>query len=252
MIFTNRILFMYAISKPHLRGDAYFAGSCSDREFIALKDAIFPEADSNVSSRLQANNQPTAKRIRINGLRISDDKSHLRSVYFVCAGPSGHLSTLLEKQIEGPVSTETITLPCDSYQLVPDNHSFGWQLTETKYVEYVKSIPCAASLLTEEPFLSNSEWRSVAHVSATINNAYISQSFRLLHGQVRNLSNQFLLEWTRWTDHIPPSIPNRAFLKYLAEANKLRNLETEIDDHNAQTQYALRRSCFKLAFGLSD
>jgi hypothetical protein len=252
MIFTNRILFMHTISVSHVLGDSYAAGLSPDQEFKTMVESIFSKEHSDFYFRPTEEVKPVTGKIRIAGLRAPDDAIKRGSVYWICAGRFPDLRKFLAEEMRIPMPAGRITLPCDSYQLAPDNKSFGWQLTEKKYVECVKIIPWVASMLTEQPFLSDSAWWGGAPVSARIDNAYMAPPFRLLRGQVRNLLNQFMLEWTRWTDDIPPSIPNRAFLKYLTEAKRLPDLENDGTERHSQIQSALRRSLFKLAVGLSD
>lgn len=252
MTFTNRILFMHTVSISHVLGDSYAAGLSPDQEFKTMVESIFSKESSNFHSRPTEDAKPVVGKIRIAGLRAPDDAIKRGTVYWICAGPFPDLRDFLTEEMGISAPMGRITLPCDSYQLAPDNKSFGWQLTETRYVECVKIIPWVASMLTEQPFLSDPAWWGGGPVSARIDKAYMDPPFRLLRGQVRNLLNQFMLEWTRWTDTIPPTIPNRAFLKYLTEAKRLPNLKNDETELRAQIQNALRRSSFKLAFGLSN
>jgi hypothetical protein len=252
LLFENRILFMQAISVYHDNGDLYVDGQSTSEDFAYMVQQLpassYPHSHEK---RLMQNQRSVKDKIRIIGLK-SIHITHPESVYWVAIGHADALNEKFVTPRENRVHKTHITLPCNGYELVPDKKTSSWRLTEPRYLDQLRKIPELAGILTEEPFLSNPGWWKGASAPDNIIKAYQALPFRLLRGQIRNLMNEFFLEWSRWTNNMPPSISNFYFLKYLAAANTLLRKASDDPESDPLIGRAFRRYIFKSVFGVTQ
>jgi len=250
-LFENRILFMHAVSTIRDSNDFCLDGLCTAERFGELIEQPGVASDHLAKDRPHKPQETGKEKIRIIGLRQSSDSENYGSVYWVAIGRATALREKLTGEQLNNAHNIQIVLPGNGYQFVPDRKSYGWRLTNAKYVEYVETITSLAGLLTEEPFLSNPRSWGDGYLRESVTSAYQEGAFRLLRGQVRNLMNQFMLEWGRWTDDMPPSISNCNFLRYLAAASTVFRKASDNLTDDISIQRAYRRCLFKFATGQS-